>query len=85
MRAFASASKRVLMRTAIVVAAIDDLDLEHVIRLALLLKERLDHCTPALSDVVDPVLVDLPLHSDRLALTIEPLEGCTGFARPRSR
>jgi len=54
----AAASKAVLTNAAIIVATIDELDLQDIFRLALLSKKRVDHGASALSNVVDPVLMD---------------------------
>ncbi|MBW2685993.1 MAG: hypothetical protein JRE19_08760 [Deltaproteobacteria bacterium] len=58
MRPLATAPKVVLTRAAFVVAAIDQLDLQDAVRLALLSKKRVDDGAPALAHVIDPVLVD---------------------------
>jgi hypothetical protein len=62
------------MGTAVVVTTIDELDLENVLCLALLSKERVDHGASALTDVVDPILVDQRPERDRFVPSVEPLE-----------
>jgi len=54
----AAASKAVRTNAAIIVATIDELDLQDIFHLALLSKNRVDDGASALSDVVDPVLMD---------------------------
>jgi hypothetical protein len=57
-RSLAAASKAVLTNAAIIVATVDQLDLQDILGLALLSKKRVDHGASALTDVVDPILVD---------------------------
>jgi hypothetical protein len=70
----ATAPKAVRLAVAFAVAVIDQLDLHDAFALALLSKEGVDNDAPALSDVVDPILVDQALHRDGFALPIEALE-----------
>lgn len=62
------------MNAALIAAAIDELDLQDVVCLALLSKKSVDDGASALPDVVDPILVDELLERDRFALSVEPLE-----------
>ncbi len=74
MRPFAATSKVVLTDAALIVASIDELDLQDAVCLALLAKKRVDDGAPALADVVDPVLMDEGLQLDGFALPVEPFE-----------
>jgi hypothetical protein len=73
-RPLTAASKVVRTGAALAVAAIDELDLHDAFRLALLSKERIDYGAPALTDVVDPVLVDQLFYRDRFALPVKALQ-----------
>jgi len=57
-RALAPASKGVLTNAAIIIATIDELDLQDILCLTLLSKKRVNDGASPLTDVVDPVLVD---------------------------
>jgi hypothetical protein len=72
--ALTTAPKTVLSGHSVVVAAIHELDPEDAFGLALFLKQRVDHDVSALTDVVDPILVDQLPERDGLALPIEPFE-----------
>ena len=74
MCSLATAPKAVRPAVALAIAVIDQLDLHDAFPFALLSKEGVDNDAPALSDVVDPILVDQALHRDRFALPVEALE-----------
>ena len=81
-RPLAAASKAVLTDASLIIAVIDELDLQDTLRLALLLKERSHHRAPIPTHVVDPISMDELLDRDRLALALRPFEGCARLARP---
>jgi butyrate kinase len=82
-RPLATASKAVLSDAALIIAVIDELDLQDALCLALLLKERIHHGAPVPAHIVQPISMDELFERDRFALALRPFENCARLARRR--